>query len=122
MKLNFLNFVAFPITFGNGVDYGVNLMRRYGIERDRGVGAVAAVRAAVEETGGAIVLCSLTTIIGYISLYTSANKALNSFGAAMAISEVTCVLAAVLALPALILLMSRRPQTAKASPPKGEVA
>ena len=29
MKLNFLNFVAFPITFGNGVDYGVNVLRRW---------------------------------------------------------------------------------------------
>ena len=28
MRLNFLNFVAFPITFGNGADYGVNVMRR----------------------------------------------------------------------------------------------
>ncbi len=101
MKLNFLNFIAFPITFGNGADYGVNVMRRYASEdalpnRDR-------VRTAVEETGGAVVLCSLTTIIGYLTLFTSANLALNSFGAAMAISEVTCLLAAVVTMPALLL-------------------
>lgn len=101
MKLNFLNFIAFPITFGNGADYGVNVMRRYASEaalqnEDR-------VRTAIEETGGAVVLCSLTTIIGYLALFTSANLALNSFGAAMAISEVTCLLAAVVTMPAALL-------------------
>ncbi|MBX2810944.1 MAG: MMPL family transporter [Myxococcales bacterium] len=109
IKLNFLNFVAFPITFGNGVDYGVNVMRRYVDERRRyGENRWAAIQAAVDGTGGAVVLCSLTTIIGYISLYTSTNSALNSFGAAMAISEVTCVCAGVLTLPALLLLKAGR--------------
>lgn len=114
MKLNFLNFVAFPITFGNGVDYGVNVMRRYSQENADDEGPAdsgaerAAVRAAVEESGGAVVVCSLTTIIGYSSLYASANQALNSFGLAMAISEITCLLAAVLTMPAVLLLMARR--------------
>lgn len=107
IKLNFLNFVAFPITFGNGVDYGVNVMRRYVQESERSSDRQGAITEAVRETGGAVILCSLTTIIGYISLYTSSNKALNSFGAAMAISEVTCVLAGVLALPAALSLYER---------------
>ena len=109
VKLNFLNFVAFPITFGNGVDYGVNVMRRYVQEvAARGGDRLASIRSAVEGTGGAVVLCSLTTIIGYISLYTSSNRSLNSFGAAMAISEVTCVVAGVLTLPAVLVLVARR--------------
>lgn len=106
MKLNFLNFVAFPITFGNGVDYGVNVMRRYALERARG--NAAAVFDAIERTGGAVALCSFTTIVGYTSLYTSANQAINSFGLAMAISEVTCLLSAVLTMPALLVLLERR--------------
>ncbi|MGB0680448.1 MAG: efflux RND transporter permease subunit, partial [Polyangiales bacterium] len=63
MRLNFLNFVAFPITFGNGVDYGVNVMRRYVQERTRGLTLRLALRRSVEQSGGAVVLCSLTTII-----------------------------------------------------------
>jgi predicted RND superfamily exporter protein len=101
MKLNFLNFIAFPITFGNGADYGVNVMRRYASEDS--LPNEERVRTAIGETGGAVVLCSLTTIIGYLTLFTSANLALNSFGAAMAISEVTCLLAAVVTMPALLL-------------------
>jgi uncharacterized protein len=108
IKLNFLNFVAFPITFGNGVDYGVNVMRRY-VQENEVVGDPSrAVTEAVQETGGAVILCSLTTIIGYISLYTSSNKALNSFGAAMAISEITCVVAGVLVVPAALAWAHRR--------------
>lgn len=104
MRLNFLNFVAFPITFGNGVDYSVNVMRRYVQEIKQGVSGTSAIKTAVTSTGGAVALCSLTTIIGYMSLYTSANQALNSFGMAMTISEITCLFAATLTLPAVLLL------------------
>lgn len=108
MRLNFLNFLAFPITFGNGVDYAVNVMRRYADEVEAGRDRLAAVKESVEGTGGAVILCSMTTVIGYISLHTSSNQALNSFGEATAISEVTCLMAAVLALPAALYLMGRR--------------
>lgn len=111
LRINFLNFLAFPITFGNGADYGVNYMQRYVQEEQVGPGAA---RRAIEATGGAVVLCSMTTIFGYISLYASSNQALNSFGLAMAISEVTCVAAAVVALPALLSLRDRKLKKAAA--------
>ncbi len=107
LRLNFLNFVALPITFGIGVDYAVNVVRRYAQELDDGTSADP-VDAAVRETGGAIVVCSLTTIFGYASLLTSANRALNSFGLAAVIGEVCCVLAAVLGVSALLVLIDRR--------------
>lgn len=106
MRLNFLNFVAFPISFGNGVDYGVNVMRRYSDETSEG--HEEPVMQAIRATGGAVVLCSLTTVIGYASLFTSANHAINSFGAAMVVSEVTCLLSAVLTMPAVLILLDRR--------------
>lgn len=110
MKLNFLNFVALPITFGIGVDYAVNVMRRHDIETRAGAAPEDAVRASLDETGGAVILCSLTTIFGYISLFTSANLALNSFGAAMTISELACLFAAITSMPAALLVLGRRPR------------
>jgi predicted RND superfamily exporter protein len=110
IKLNFLNFLAFPITIGLGVDYGVNIVQRYVQERNTPGDAV---RRTIEATGGAVVLCSLTTIHGYVSLYASSNQALNSFGAAMAISEVTCVLAAIVALPAYVALRTKKSRAAE---------
>ena len=94
VKLNFLNFVALPITFGIGVDYAVNVMQRY---RREGTGGVI---RAVRETGGAVVLCSLTTTFGYLALVRSMNHAVRSLGIAAVLGEVACLLAAVIVLPA----------------------
>ena len=105
-RLNFLNLVAFPITFGIGVDYAVNVIQRLAEEREHGGGD--ALRRSLEGAGGAVILCSLTTIIGYISLFASTNRALNSFGLAMTISEVTCLTTAVLVLPAYLELRARK--------------
>ncbi|MEZ4437671.1 MAG: MMPL family transporter [Polyangiaceae bacterium] len=93
-KLNFLNFVALPITFGIGVDYAVNVMQRY---RREGSGGVV---RAVRETGGAVVLCSLTTTLGYLALVRSMNYAVRSLGIAAVLGEVACLVTAVVLLPA----------------------
>ena len=47
-KINFLNFIALPITFGIGVDYGVNIFQRYRLEKQRGIINV------LEQTGGGV--------------------------------------------------------------------
>jgi predicted RND superfamily exporter protein len=96
VKINFANFVAFPITFGIGVDYGVNVAQRYVQEGRRDVWA------AIRHTGGAVVLCSMTTVIGYSSLLLAQNRALSLFGAIAVLGELTCVTAAVVALPAFL--------------------
>lgn len=102
VKLNFLNFIALPITFGIGVDYAVNIVQRYA--REGAGGALIAVR----ETGGAVILCSLTTTLGYLALVRSMNYAVRSMGIAAVLGEVTCLIAAVLVLPAGLLWLDRR--------------
>jgi len=102
MKLNFLNFVALPISIGVGADYAVNLLERY-----RLLGPTQ-IRRVLKETGGAVVLCSLTTTLGYLALTFSANRAIVSFGIAAAAGEISCILAAVLVLPALLEWRARR--------------
>jgi predicted RND superfamily exporter protein len=100
VKVNFLNFIALPITFGIGVDYSINMYRRYVIEK-------AAV-PAVSGIAGALVLCSSTTIIGYGSLLVADNQALRSFGAMAIIGEFATLLAAVTVLPAALAVVDRR--------------
>jgi len=94
VRLNFLNFVVLPITFGIGVDYAVNIVQRWRLE---GMGSLDRV---LRETGGAVGLCSLTTIIGYSSLLVADNRALQGFGLLASLGEVTCITAALVALPA----------------------
>ena len=102
VKINFLNFAALPITFGIGVDYAVNVAQRH--RADGGKDILATLRT----TGGAVVLCSLTTMLGYLALVGSRNRAIRSLGTIAVVGEVTCLLAAVMVLPALWYLLERR--------------
>ncbi len=102
VRTNFLNFIALPITFGIGVDYGINIFLRYRLEGRGRVGR------AVRATGGAVALCSLTTIIGYAALMVADNQALKSFGEMAILGEIACVSAALIGLPSYLVLRERR--------------
>jgi predicted RND superfamily exporter protein len=112
-RLNMLNFIALPITFGIGVDYATNVFQRRRVDDARSIGSV------IRTTGGAVALCSLTTIIGYASLLVARNQALFSFGLLAVMGEVACLAAALFALPAVLRWRERalegRP-TAQAEP------
>jgi len=101
IKLNFLNFAALPITFGIGVDYAVNVAQRYEADRDKNILEV------LRTSGGAVVLCSLTTMLGYVALVGSHNAAIRGLGAIAAVGEASCLLAAVLVMPSLWFLVER---------------
>ncbi len=92
IKINLLNFAALPITIGVGADYVVNLL-----------GAMSSLRVdargACVRMGGAILLCSLTTVIGYFSLVLAKSGALRSFGWAAVLGELVASLAVLLVLP-----------------------
>ncbi|MES1210574.1 MAG: MMPL family transporter, partial [Pseudomonadota bacterium] len=99
IKINFVNFIAFPITFGIGVDYAVNVMARYLRDGGRDVGG------AIRGTGGAVGLCSMTTIIGYSSLLIAQNVGLFLFGVLAVLGELACLTTAVVVLPAVLILV-----------------
>ncbi|MGK5083026.1 MMPL family transporter [Bdellovibrionota bacterium FG-1] len=101
-KINFLNFIALPITFGIGVDYGVNIFQRYREEKGGGILPV------IRTTGGAVALCSFTTMTGYMSLLLASNQGFVSFGTLAVAGELTCVTAALVALPAYLMLRKPR--------------
>jgi uncharacterized protein len=96
LKVNFLDFVALPITIGIGIEYAVNIATR---ERQEGPGRG---RAALATTGGAVAICSYTTIVGYGSLLLSQNLGIQSFGWAAMLGELTCLAVALFLAPALL--------------------
>jgi uncharacterized protein len=55
---------------------------------------------AVSATGGAVALCSTTTILGYGALLVAENRALRSFGGLAILGEIATLAAALLILPA----------------------
>jgi uncharacterized protein len=102
LKLNFVNFIGVPITLGVGADYAANVWARVRAEPK------ANLQTVLGDTGSAVALCSITTIIGYGSLLLASNRALRSFGKLAMIGEITCLLASLIALPSMIQLLRRR--------------
>jgi uncharacterized protein len=109
LRLNFVNFAVLPITFGIGVDYAVNFYQRY--RQSSGV------LESLTTSGGAVTLCSATTIIGYATLVTADSMAIQSFGLTAVIGELTCLSAALFALPAVLAWRDRR-RTVQELPPQ----
>ncbi len=104
LKINFFNFIVFPITFG------ISRIR----ERE------GRVLASLMEVGPAVALCSWTSIIGYASLLPSVSRALRSFGLYAVAGEVASIVCALVLLPALKLMISprvRAPRTHVAAEP-----
>ncbi len=114
VQLNMLNFAAIPITIGVGADYVVNLL-----------GAMDAwdvdARRATARMGGAILLCSLTTIVGYLTLLFAHSGALRSFGWAAVLGELMAVATVLVVLPALLPAKQPGPDrpSARADAPSG---
>lgn len=94
-KLNFSNFVALPITFGIAADYSINVLRRFqseGETPDEGI----------SHTSGALALCSAMTVAGWGALLLVENQALFSFGVFAITGELTSLVTAAVALPAVL--------------------
>ena len=64
-----------------------------------------------------VLVCSLTTVFGSLSLLVSDNLAIRGFGLASLIGELTCVIAAFAIVPAIIALPRLAPRTAFAGDP-----
>ncbi|HEY0706575.1 MAG TPA: MMPL family transporter, partial [Polyangia bacterium] len=105
IRINFVNFIAFPITFGIGVDYAVNVMSRYVQDGSRDI------EGPIVSTGAAVGLCSLTTIIGYSSLLLASNQGLFLFGLVAVLGEIACLVTALAVLPAFLILARKTPGT-----------
>ena len=96
IKVNFLDFVALPITLGLGIDYAINVAHRHDHEE------IPDPITTLRTSGSAVFVCSLTTMIGYGSLLVSENLAIRGFGTASLIGEVTTVMCALILVPALL--------------------
>jgi len=109
LKVNFLDFIALPITLGLGVDYAINIAHPAYYEAKSPF-------ESVRNNGSSVFICSLTTIVGYGSLMVSDNLAIYGFGLSSLIGEVTSVVTALGLVPAIIFLGRMRPATGGSQP------
>ncbi len=96
LKVHFIDLIALPITIGIGIDYAVNLASSHRGRELQGP------RTLLSTTGGVVLLCSFTTIVGYGSLLLSENGGIRSFGFASILGEFACVTAALMLAPILL--------------------
>jgi uncharacterized protein len=108
IKYNFLNFIALPLMFGIGVDYPINIFLRMRELDYKKFGTV------LSTTGTAVLLCSLTTLIGYITLLNASNQAVVSFANLALIGEIASSTAGMIFLPVFVkflqVLSRRKPK------------
>lgn len=102
VRYNFFNFIALPLTFGIGIDYPVNVFVPILQEKKK-----AHYAHIFTSSGVAVLLCSLTTFVGYYTLLHAKSQALASFARISIIGEVACLAGALFMVPVLMQLLKR---------------
>ncbi|UCD91099.1 MAG: MMPL family transporter [Desulfobacterales bacterium] len=100
LDFNFLNVMVLPMIIGIGIDDGVHLVNTYDQSYP------ADMLEALSKTGRAVVLTSLTTLVGFGSITLSHYPGLRSMGYVAVIGIAACLLASVIVMPAVFSLMS----------------
>ena len=106
LPFNVANIVCLPLVLGIGTAFGVHLMHRWEESAQRG-GGVADLDDMVRGTGSAVIISALTTMVGFAALMLGKYGAMITFGLAMVLGIASCLIAAVVALPALLVLLGR---------------
>ena len=107
IAMNFMNIFVSTMIIGIGVDYGVHMIHRH--RESRGL-PVEQRLAGMVETGKAIALAALSTMIGFGSLSLSHYPGLRSMGLVAILGALTTSLVAITVLPAWFALRLKRRQ------------
>jgi predicted RND superfamily exporter protein len=105
ISMNFMNIFVSTMIIGIGVDYGVHMMHRH---REMMGATVEERTTGLVETGKAIVLAALSTVVGFGSLSLSHYPGLRSMGLVAILGAVSTGAVAITVLPAYIAMRMRR--------------
>ncbi|MFW6038761.1 MAG: efflux RND transporter permease subunit [Candidatus Saliniplasma sp.] len=101
--------IAVPILItGLVIDYGIHIVMRYREEKDDGYDPKSSTRIAIATVGGALVLTTFTTAVGFLSNTLSNIQAMQQFGMLAAIGITSSFLLMVALLPAILQLLEER--------------
>ena len=102
IHFNLANLVILPLIIGIGVVNGVHIVHRYREEPDQGTTVLS------KSTGQAVILSSLTTMIGFGSMMVAEHQGVYSLGQVLTIGVGSCLLASITVLPAILKLSAAR--------------
>ena len=112
IPLNAANMIALPLILGIGVDYGVHIVHEF--RESSGRYRISA------STAVAVLVDSLTTIVGFGSLMIASHQGLASLGRVLTLGVSCCLFTSLVMLPALLTWLTKnRPRVvdAAAEPP-----
>ncbi len=99
ISFNPVNIVSLILVIGIGVTNGVHILNRFAEEPHPNILA--------RSTGKAVLVSALNTVAGFGSLLVARHQGVASLGGVMAIGTATCVVAALVFLPAVLTLLCR---------------
>jgi predicted RND superfamily exporter protein len=108
VDLNPANLIVLPLILGIGVDDGVHVVHDF---REQGRTGYRPTSSTIN----AIILTSLTSMIGFGSMMIASHRGLYSVGLVLVIGVGSCLLISLVTLPALLTIISRRSRTPEAN-------
>lgn len=114
IPVNPANLIALPLILGLGVDYGVHIVHEFREQKGR--------YHMSPGTAVAVLVDSLTTIVGYGALMVATHQGLQSLGRVLTIGVTMCLFSSLILLPALLSLVTRHRQEELAEVPEPPAA
>ena len=103
-EMTLLAIAVVALLLGLGVDYSIHIMNRFAEENSTG-DEVDRMEKLLKSTGKAILLSSVTTVIGFGSLMISSMTPMITFGFACAVGILFCFICSIILAPALIIIL-----------------
>jgi len=104
------------VVIGIGIDYTIHFIWRHNSEVKRGLSPADAAARAIATTGRGIVFNALSVMLGFSVLILSGFTSIRFFGYLIIISIGVCLLAALMMVPAIIILTSAGGKRSKTTP------
>lgn len=103
-ELTMISIAIVALLMGLGVDYSIHLMNRM-IEESNVESEIERVEIVLRSTGKAVLLSTVTTMIGFASLMISSMMPMVTFGFGCAIGIFFCFISAIIIVPCLVVIL-----------------
>ncbi|GJL77103.1 MAG: transporter [Nitrospinaceae bacterium] len=100
VQFNLANLVILPLILGIGVVNGIHIIHRFREEEDKSVPVLS------KSTGQAVILSSLTTMVGFGSMMVADHQGIFSLGLVLTLGVGSCLVASITIVPAFLRLAS----------------
>ncbi|HHD57487.1 MAG TPA: hopanoid biosynthesis-associated RND transporter HpnN, partial [Desulfobulbaceae bacterium] len=107
-RLNMISVTFVVLFIGLGIDYGIQICLRYEELLAEGCPHRDAVGLAVQNTGNALLLCAISTAIGFYAFVPTAYVGASELGLISGTGMLFILLASITVLPAIMLLLPRK--------------